>query len=70
VSSSGADLTSVNVLRFQAGNANGNGTNAFFTFDEVRLGQSFADVTPVPEPVTFALAGLGGVALLALRRKK
>ena len=27
-------------------------------------------VTPVPEPATIALAGLGGLALLALRRKK
>ncbi|MEI6195091.1 MAG: PEP-CTERM sorting domain-containing protein [Verrucomicrobiota bacterium] len=29
-----------------------------------------ANVAPVPEPATIALAGLGGLALLALRRKK
>jgi hypothetical protein len=70
VSSVGAaDLTSVNGFRFQAGNYNGSGTNAFYTVDEVRVGNSFADVTPVPEPVTFALAGLGGLMLLALRRR-
>lgn len=70
VSSSGADLSSVNVIRFQAGGFNANGTNAFFTVDEVRLGDSFADVTPVPEPAIFGLAALGGLALLALRRKQ
>jgi pectate lyase len=41
------DLSSVNALRFQAGNFNSNGTNAFFTADELRLGTSFASVTPV-----------------------
>jgi len=29
-----------------------------------------SNVAPVPEPATIALAGLGGLALLALRRKK
>jgi pectate lyase len=43
----GANLSSVNALRVQAGNYNGNGTNAFFTADELRLGTSFASVTPV-----------------------
>src|SRR5262249_60479521 len=42
-----ADFSSVNALRFQAGNHNSNGTNAFFTADELRLGTSFASVTPV-----------------------
>jgi hypothetical protein len=70
VTNSGADLSSVNVLRFQAGGYNANGTNAFFTVDEVRLGDSFADVTPVPEPAIFCLAAIGGFAFLALRRRR
>lgn len=32
--------------------------------------ESFAIVTPVPEPSTFALAGLGAAALLIFRRRK
>jgi len=70
VSNTTADLTSVNALRFQAGNANASGTNAFYTVDELRVGDSFADVTPVPEPVTIALGSLGGLVLLALRLRR
>ena len=70
VSNSGADLSSVNAIRFQAGNANANGTNAFFTVDEFRMGDTFADVTPIPEPVATAFAALGGLALLALKRRR
>jgi PEP-CTERM motif len=70
LTNSGADLSSVNALRFQAGNNNANGTNAFFTVDEIDLGDSFADVTPTPEPATISLAAAGGALLLALRRKR
>jgi len=35
--------------------------------DEIRIGESFADVTPVPEPSTMGL-GLMGMALLMARR--
>jgi len=31
---------------------------------------NYSPASPVPEPATLALAGLGGVSLLALRRKK
>lgn len=37
-------------------------------FDEIRIGMSLADVTPVPEPGSLALIGLGGLAML--RRRK
>src|SRR5262249_36669371 len=42
-----ADLSSINALRFQAGNANANGSNAFWALDEIRVGGTFSDVTPV-----------------------
>ena len=37
--------------------------------DELRVGTTFASVTPIPEPSTFALAGLG-LALAGLTRRK
>ncbi len=36
--------------------------------DEIRFGATLADVTPVPEPSTTALIGLGGLALILRRR--
>lgn len=40
------------------------------TWDELRWGTSFADVTPViPEPTTFVLLGSSGLALAASRRR-
>jgi pectate lyase len=41
------DLSGVNALRFQAGNANANGTNSYWALDEIRVGGTFADVSPV-----------------------
>lgn len=43
-----------------------------FRFDEVRVGTSFAEVTPftpIPEPTSAAML-LGGMGLLALRRRR
>ena len=38
-------------------------------FDEIRIGTTFADVSPIPEPSTVALLGLGALGLLAMRRR-
>lgn len=38
--------------------------------DEIRIGETFLDVTPVPEPSTWALVGLGLLAFLKFRRKR
>lgn len=40
------DLSGVNALRFQSGNANSYATNAFWLLDEIRVGRSYADVVP------------------------
>lgn len=65
------DVSGVTTIRFQAGNANANGTNAFFYGDEFRLGFTAGDVLPlVPEPSTMAFLGLGGLALLLRFRRK
>ncbi len=38
--------------------------------DEIRVGTTWADVTSVPEPSTFALAGLGLLGLIWLHRAR
>ncbi len=43
-----------------------------YRFDEVRVGDTFADVTPftaIPEPSTFTLVGLAMMAVFYLKRK-
>jgi len=46
--------------RLSLSDYSGNSAN----WDEIRWGTTFDSVTVVPEPSTFALAGLGGLALL------
>jgi hypothetical protein len=49
-------------------NVDGNTTSTLY--DEIRLGQTFADVTPVPEPSSILFAGLAGAALIVRQRRK
>jgi len=44
-------------------------TRSSVPWDEIRIGQTFADVTPmIPEPASLGLLGLGGLAMLRRRR--
>jgi hypothetical protein len=70
---SSVDLSFINNIRFQGGNANGNGTNAMYQVDELIVGNTFLDVTTiptVPEPSGIALAALGGTALACFGRAR
>ncbi len=72
-----ADLSGLNGIRLQSGNLN----TTFGTVggqqqaDEINFGDTAADVEPLavvntPEPGTVALAAIGGLAMLGLRRKR
>jgi len=62
------DLRSIEFFVGDSGAGNLGGPSAF-DFDEFRVGESFSDVTPIPEPASVALLGLGGMMLLSRRRR-
>jgi hypothetical protein len=66
-----ASLTGLNAntVRFMNFNifADTGGTNS--KIDEIRFGKTFADVSPIPEPSTYALLAAGLGALVWLRRR-
>jgi hypothetical protein len=71
-----ADLTSapsgigdINLFSILLRNINTVGTPAF-QFDELRVGTTWADVTPIPEPTAVGLFGLGLLTLFARSRNR
>jgi len=47
------------------------GDNSLFTIDDIRVGTTWASVSPIPEPSAFAsLAGISVLGLAALRRRR
>lgn len=41
-----------------------------FSVDELRIGETFGDVTPIPEPITLSLAAIGWLLLGTSRRRE
>jgi hypothetical protein len=70
-----SDVLTFNGIRLTAGGSqNGGVAAASGTLDELRVGDTFADVTPttapVPEPTALTALGMGTLALLSRRRRK
>jgi hypothetical protein len=60
---SSARSSHANILALDTGGSPGRAI-----YDAIRLGDTYADVTNVPEPASLALIGLGGVLMLGRRR--
>jgi len=64
----GGDFGAAEQFRWRMINEGSNGTGKL---DEIRVGTSFNDVSPVPEPGAYALlAGLSGLVWVMLRRRR
>lgn len=62
------ELSNVNQIRFHCNGWYQTYTNAMLLVDELRIGTTFADVVPVPEPASVALvAAFVGAGVLAAR---
>jgi MYXO-CTERM domain-containing protein len=59
---------SFNRIRPFAGNTTTAGVFAEIQLDEIRVGETYADVAPVPEPAGLTLLGLGALSLARRRR--
>jgi hypothetical protein len=64
------NMDGFNNIRLDANGGNAAGTNTVIAFDEFRLGQTFGDVSVVPEPTVVTLATIGGLSVLALVRRR
>lgn len=68
IGSATASLGAVGRFSILAGS---NGTPSGNTeFDEIRLGTTFAEVAPIPEPASLTLLALGGLAVAGGRRRR
>lgn len=60
-----ADATSLNMFELN----NASAMPVGILFDEIRVGTTWADVTPIPEPATTGMLGLGALMTVMFRRR-
>jgi MYXO-CTERM domain-containing protein len=65
---SGNDSTFVSFVLYQRGTASAQFGESGVSADEVRVGTSWAEVTPVPEPTALGLLGFAAAGLIRRRR--
>lgn len=66
--SGGTDAANLDKIEFKSPSSS---TGGNWVFDTLRIGDAWADVTPVPEPSTFALMGFGlGLMAAMIRRRR
>jgi hypothetical protein len=67
LSLSGSTATAIDNVGFKA---QASGTTGSYVVDNLRIGTTWADVTPVPEPSTWMLVGSGLVLMVGLARRR